>query len=74
MTFTRWIESFARRLRPRATILPPEPYDEAARRLDLAVRRTQRETRTLELDGNQLAERIRRNARAGRDALEGKGS
>lgn len=72
MTLMQWIASvFGRR---RATVIPPEPFDEASRRLDIAVQRTQRETRTLELDGNALAERIRRNARAGRDALEGNGS
>lgn len=73
MTLMQWLRAqLARRLRPRETTLPPEPLDEAAHRLDIAVRRTRSETRTLELDGNALAERIRRNARAGRDALEGK--
>jgi hypothetical protein len=56
----------------RRTILPPEPYDEAAHRLDLAIERTQRETRRLAVDGSDLARRIERNARAGRDALQGK--
>lgn len=70
----RWLQAlqalFGRR--HRATILPPEPYDEASQRLDIAVRRTQFETNGLRLDGSDLAARIRRNARAGRDALEGK--
>ena len=56
----------------RRTILPPEPYDEAAERIELAIRRTVAETRMLRIDGSDLAERIRRNTRAGRDALEGK--
>lgn len=67
-----WLLALLRRTRPRQTILPPEPYDAAASRLDAAVTRTRRETRTLQRDGSELAERIRRNARAGRDALEGK--
>lgn len=70
----RWLQAlqalFGRR--QRSTILPPEPYDEASQRLDIAVRRTQFETNGLRLDGTDLAARIRRNARAGRDALEGK--
>lgn len=73
MTLMQWLQALlARRSRPRATLLPPEPYDEATHRLDVAVRRTRFETQGLVGDGNALAERIRRNARAGRDALEGK--
>jgi hypothetical protein len=56
----------------RATILPPEPFAEVGEQLDLAIEQTRRETRRLVRDGGELAERIRRNARAGRDALEGK--
>lgn len=73
MTLRTWIVALLGRRRERATIIPPEPYDEASHRLDVAVRRTQFETQGLALDGSALAERIRRNARAGRDALEGKG-
>lgn len=74
MNLVQWVQSLlARRARPRATLLPPEPYDEASRRLDVAARRTRFETQGLVSDGSALAERIRRNARAGRDALEGKG-
>jgi len=57
---------------PRQTVLPPEPFDEVQGQLDLAIECTRRETRRLAVDGRELADRIRRNARAGRDALEGK--
>jgi hypothetical protein len=56
----------------RTTILPPEPFAGVTEQVDLAIERTRSETRRLVLDGGELAERIRRNARAGRDALEGK--
>lgn len=69
MTALDWLRALLAR---RTTVLPPEPFDEAAHRLDIAVRRTRSETRSLQLDGSELAERIRRNARAGRNALEGK--
>ncbi len=72
MTALEWLRGLLRRPRPRSTMLPPEPFDEAARRLDIAVRRTRAETLQLADDGGTLAERIRRNARAGRDAFEGK--
>ena len=60
--------------RARRTIIPPppDPFDEVGRRLDIATRHTVKETRLLRIDGSELAERIRRNTRAGRDALEGK--
>lgn len=74
MTLVQWLQAlFTRRSRPRATLLPPEPYDEASHRLDVAVRRSRFETQGLAQDRSALAERIRQNARAGRDALEGKG-
>lgn len=69
MTALEWLRGLWQR--PRST-LPPEPLDEATARLDIAVRRTRTETRNLQHDGSELAERIRRNARAGRGALEGK--
>lgn len=72
MTPLEALLAWLRGSRPRATVLPPEPFDEASARLDIAVRTTRTETRALEHDGHALAERIRRNARAGRDALEGK--
>lgn len=67
-----WLRELVRRRRERATILPPEPFDEASARLDIAIAQTRRITRELQHDGSELAARIRRNARAGRDALEGK--
>jgi hypothetical protein len=67
-----WLQALLRRARPRQTILPPEPFDAATALLDEAVTRTRSETRSLQIDGSDLAARIRRNARAGRDAFEGK--
>lgn len=71
MKLWQWLRE---RLDPPATrtILPPEPLGRIGEQLDLAIERTERETRRLVFDGSELAERIRRNARAGRDALEGK--
>jgi hypothetical protein len=67
-----WARRLWNRTQVTSRALPPEPFDEASARLDVAVRRTRAETRHLQHDGSELAERIRRNARAGRGALEGK--
>lgn len=67
--------------RRRATVLPPQPDGapvsersavEAVQRMQIALRRSRLETAALRSDGSQLADRVRRNAVAGRNALEGK--
>ena len=51
---------------------PIQTGSEAERRIQIALRRSKLETARLRSDGSELAERVRRNAQAGRNALEGK--
>lgn len=70
MRLWQWLRARVQPRRP--PVLPPEPFDAVGERLDVAIECTRSETRRLAIDGSELAERIKRNARAGRNALEGK--
>jgi hypothetical protein len=70
VTLWQWLTRGARP-REAPSLLESTVYDEASRRLTLAVESTRVETRRLESDASELADRIRDNARKGRKAFGG---